>query len=271
MTPTIGEIARRAGVSASTVARALRGDVKGAQKRSSQKMLEIRRISEELGYRPSWRARALSRGKTHSIGLLYADPMWIFEDPMNEIAVALTETLQRFTYDLRLIPVNQGEQWKELVYGGAIDAVAFLVSMPPTAREIVDSKSVPVVMIGDALPEVPYVVPNDEAGGYLATRHLLGLGHKKIVYFVSKTIRPHFSVDQRRLGYERAMREAGVESLIQTWNCSIDEAMTKLMSAQRPTALIGLGPRHLDPDRSQFSDVQRHGHDASNDAPTYSH
>lgn len=239
MTPTIGEIAKRAGVSASTVARALRGDVKGSQKRSIEKALEIRRISEELGYRPSWRARALSRGKTHSIGLLYSDPMWIFEDPMNEIAVSLTETLQRLKYDLRLIPVTADEQWKELVYGGAVDAVAFLVSTPKEAEEIVTSKIVPVVSIGDKRDDAPYVVADDEAGGYLATRHLLGLGHKKISFFVSDTIRPHFSVVERRAGYERAMREAGLETLISCWHCSIEEAMGKLLSAERPTALIG--------------------------------
>lgn len=239
MTPTIGEIAKRAGVSASTVARALRGDTKGSQKRSIEKALEIRRISEELGYRPSWRARALSRGKTHSIGLLYSDPMWIFEDPMNEIAVSLTETLQRLKYDLRLIPVTEDEQWKELVYGGAVDAVAFLVSTPEGAEEIITSKIVPVVSIGDKRDDAPYVVADDEAGGYLATRHLLGLGHTKIVYFVSDTIRPHSSVDDRRAGYERAMREAGLEPLISCWYCSIEEAMGKLLSPERPTALIG--------------------------------
>jgi LacI family transcriptional regulator len=239
VTPTIGEIAKRAGVSTSTVARALRGDVKGSQRRSLEKANEIRRISEELGYRPSWRARALSRGKTHSIGLLYSDPMWIFEDPMNEIAVALTETLQELKYDLRLIPMTEDEEWKALVYGGAVDGVVFLVSTPDEAEELLVSKTVPVVLIGDKRDEAPYIVPDDEAGGYLATRHLLGLGHKRIVYFVSDTIRPHFSVGLRRAGYERAMREAGLESLIANWNCSIEVAMSKLLAPERPTAMIG--------------------------------
>jgi LacI family transcriptional regulator len=239
MPPTIGEIAKRAGVSPSTVARALRGDLKGAQRRSVEKAVEIRRISEELGYRPSWRARALSKGRTHSIGLLYSDPMWIFEDPMNEIAVSLTQSLQSLKYDLRLIPVTEDQQWKELVYGGAVDAVAFLVSIPAAARELLTSEVVPVVLIGDKGDHAPYVVPDDEAGGYLATRHLLGLGHERIVYFVSDTIRSHYSVDERRAGYERAMTEAGLKRLIATWHCSIDEAMGNLLARNRPTAMVG--------------------------------
>lgn len=239
MPPTIEEVARRAGVSPSTVARALRGDLKGAQQRSVERALEIRRISEELGYRPSWRARALSRGKTHSIGLLYSDPMWIFEDPMNDIAVSLTEALQSFKYDLRLIPVTEDQQWKELAYGGAVDAVVFLTSVPDDAREILASERVPVVLIGDKCNDAPYVVPDDEAGGYLATRHLLGLGHERIVFFVSSTIRPHYSVEERCAGYQRAMREAGLQARIDVWECALDEAMGKLLARGRPSALIG--------------------------------
>lgn len=240
MSITIEIIAKRAGVSPSTVARALRGDVKGAQERSAQKAREILRISEELGYRPNWRARALSNGATRTVGLLYSNPMWIYEDPMNEIAVSFTEYLQSLEYDLRLIPVSSDQHWKELVYGGAVDAVAFLVNIPEGAEEVAESGAVPVVLVGvKSTGPAPYVVPDDEAGGYLATRHLLGLGHQRIVYYVSDTIRPHHSVHERRAGYERAMREAGLPELISTWHFGIDEAMARLLGANRPTAMIG--------------------------------
>jgi DNA-binding LacI/PurR family transcriptional regulator len=241
MSVTIELIAKRAGVSPSTVARALRGDVKGAQQRSSQKVDEIRRISEELGYRPNWRARALSRGSTRTVGLLYSNPMWIYEDPMNEIAVSFTEYLQSLEYDLRLIPVSEDEHWKELVYGGAVDAVAFLLSIPDGAEELVGNRDVPVVLIGakSESDDAPYVIPDDLAGGYLATRHLIGLGHKRIIYYVCDTIREHYSVEDRRIGYERAMREAGLTDQISTWHFGIDEAMARLLAPDRPTAMVG--------------------------------
>jgi DNA-binding LacI/PurR family transcriptional regulator len=237
---TIEVIARRAGVSPSTVARALRGDVKGAQERSAQKAREILRISEELGYRPNWRARALSKGATRTVGLLYSNPMWIYEDPMNEIAVSFTKYLQSLEYDLRLIPVSEDQHWKQLVYGGAVDAVAFLLNVPSGAEEIVDNGAVPVVVIGArSAGNAPFVVSDNVAGGYLATRHLLGLGHKRIVYYVSDTIRAHYSVHDRQAGYERAMREAGLTELISTWHFGIDEAMGRLLGPNRPTAMIG--------------------------------
>lgn len=239
MRVTINHIAERAGVSSSTVARVLRGDVKGAQQRSAQKAEEILRISEEMGYRPNWRARALSRGKTHTIGLLYSDPKWIFEDPMNEIAISFTEALQRHNYDLRLIPVTETSDWKELVYGSAVDGLAFLLHVPEPAQELVHENRLPAVLLGDKFGGLPHVVPDDVAGGFLATRHLLGLGHERIVFYIAHTIRDHVSVDERRAGYEKAMREAGLGDAIEVWRCDTDEAMAKLHGPQAPTAMVG--------------------------------
>jgi len=67
MSVTIYEIAERAGVSSSTVARVLRGDVKETQQRSLKNATRIRRIANEMGYRPNRLARAFSRGRTCGI------------------------------------------------------------------------------------------------------------------------------------------------------------------------------------------------------------
>lgn len=236
---TINHIAERAGVSTSTVARVLRGDVKGAQQRSARKAKEILQISEELGYHPDWRGRALSRGKTHTLGLLYSDPKWIFEDPMNEIAISFTEALQKHNYDLRLIPVTGSSDWKELVYGSAVDGLAFLLHIPEPAEQVVREGRLPVVLLGEKFDQIPHVVPDDAGGGYLATRHLLGLGHKRIVFYIADDIRPHVSVEEREEGYRQAMRDAGLADLITVWRCDTDAAMAHLLCANAPTAMIG--------------------------------
>lgn len=239
MAATIQQIAERAGVSTSTVARVLRGDVKGAQKRSALKSAEILRISEELGYSPDWRARALSRKRTHSIGLLYSNPQWIFEDPMNEIAVSFTTALQEHNYDLRLIPVTDSSDWRELVYGNAVDGLAFLLEVPEQAKEVVLSDRLPVVLLGGKMDDRVHVVPDDVSGGYMATRHLLGLGHKKIVFYIADSIRPHVSIDERRQGYEQAMSKAGLADQITVWRCDTHNAMRQLLGPNAPTAMIG--------------------------------
>ncbi|TWT92888.1 HTH-type transcriptional regulator DegA [Botrimarina colliarenosi] len=238
MAVTIDQIAEQAGVSASTVARVLRGDVKGVQERSARKSREILRISAELGYQPNWRARALSRGKTHTIGLLYSNPRWIFEDPMNEIATSFTETLQEENYDIRLVPVTETSDWKELVLGGAVDGLAFLLHVPEPAQAIVLEGRLPTILMGEKFGGLQHVVTDDISGGRLAARHLLGLGHKRIALYVNETIRDHVSVHERRQGFEQAMREAGYDSKAEVWRCNVDDVMQRLLARDAPTAII---------------------------------
>ncbi|TWU28357.1 LacI family DNA-binding transcriptional regulator [Bythopirellula polymerisocia] len=240
MSATLNDIARKAGVSHSTVARVLRGDVKGAQKRSAEKSAEILRLSEELGYQPDWRARALSRRKTQTIGLLYSNPNWIFEDPMNEIAVSFTESLQKHNYDLRLIPANSEDHWKELVFGGAVDGLAMLLHIPEGTEEAISKSGLPTILLGDKLDDdVPHVVPDDVGGAYAATRHLIGLGHKHIVFYIDESIRPHVSVREREQGFRQAIEEAGDSVRGEVWNISTDEAIGRLLDSKRPTAMLG--------------------------------
>jgi LacI family transcriptional regulator len=239
MSVTIYEIAERAGVSSSTVARILRGDVKGVQKRSADKAAEILRLSKELGYQRDWRARALSRGKTRTIGLLYSNPMWIFEDPMNEIAVSFTESLQRQQYNLMLIPTTCQEHWRELVFGGAVDGLALLLQAPEGIEDALGKSGLPVLVLGDKFPHnVPYVVPDDVAGAYSATRHLLALGHERLVYFVCDSVRDHVSVGEREQGYLQAIAEAGPHVRGEVWKFSNEEAVDRLLDRQRPTAML---------------------------------
>lgn len=163
---TINRIAQEADVSPSTVAHVPRGDSMGAQKRSIEKARKIQRLSQELGYWPNWRARALSMGQTRTIGLLYTNPMWIFEDPMNEIAIGFTEALQAQGYDLRPIPVSGDGHWEELVYGGAVDGVVAMVSTPHVIHEVLSHGRVPVVVVGDKCVGASHVVTDDENGAY---------------------------------------------------------------------------------------------------------
>lgn len=237
---TLEQVAREAGVSASTVARVLRGDVKCVQERSAKKAAEVLRISAELGYQPNWRARALSRGKTHTIGLLYANPMWIFEDPMNELAVSFTESLKEHNYELRMIPANSLDNWKDSVLGGAVDGIVMMQHTPETVREAVEKSGLPTLLLGDKLDiGAPQVYPDDVSGGYTAARHLIGLGHERITYFVCDQIREHHSVHERQEGYQKAMDEAGLSTEGLVWHMTIDQALKRLLADDGPTAMVG--------------------------------
>lgn len=158
---------------------------------------------------------------------------------MNEIATSFTEALQKSNYDLRLIPVTESNDWKSLVYGTGVDGLAFLLHVPEGAEEVVRDGRLPLILLGDKFGDAPSVVPDDVSGGRLATRHLLGLGHKRIAFYVADSIRPHVSVDERRAGYEQAMLEAGLGAEIRFWRGDADDVMSKLTGPDAPTAVIG--------------------------------
>jgi LacI family transcriptional regulator len=213
MSVTIYEIAERAGVSSSTVARILRGDVKESYRRGMETAKRIRRLASEMGYRPNLRARAFSRGRTHGIGLLYTDDAWIFEGMNTVVVNSLVRALQRAGYHLVFAPIDDSGSWEEIVLGGQIDGGVVFQTLPANVCDALRERRLPIVLLGDnSDPTVSQVVVDDFAGAYAATKHLIGLGHTRILLFVHETIKPHCSVEERLAGYRAAMAESGLET-----------------------------------------------------------
>jgi LacI family transcriptional regulator len=239
MSVTIYEIAERAGVSSSTVARILRGDVKESHRRSAETAQRIRRIATEMGYRANLRARAFSRGRTHGIGLLYTDDAWIFEGMNTEVVNSLVRSLQRAGYHLVFAPVDASGSWEEIVLGGQIDGGVVFQTLPAEVRDALRVRQLPLVLLGDnSDPSVSQVVVDDIAGAYAATKHLIGLGHKRILFFVHQSVKPHCSVEERRAGYRAAMTEAGLAPQ-ECLRVAEEDAVDILVhGSDRPTAVI---------------------------------
>jgi LacI family transcriptional regulator len=239
MSVTIYEIAERAGVSSSTVARILRGDVRESQRRSAANAQRIRDLANEMGYRPNLRARAFSRGRTHGIGLLYTDDAWIFEGVNTAVVNSLVRSLQREGYHLVFCPVDESSSWEEVVLGGQIDGGVVFQTLPVEVAEAVRKRQLPLVLLGDnSDPGMSQVVVDDFAGAYAATKHLLGLGHRDVVMFVHESIKPHCSVEERLSGYRTAMDEAGLESR-ECLRISEGEVVDVLVRGdERPTGVV---------------------------------
>jgi DNA-binding LacI/PurR family transcriptional regulator len=91
-----------------------------------------------------------------------------------------------------------------------------LVLAAEPAPELVRDIPIPVVVAGvrelgpRALPQADVVAGDDERGGELATSHLLELGHRAIGHISGRS----GPAAHRRRGYERAMREAGLEASV---------------------------------------------------------
>jgi LacI family transcriptional regulator len=239
MAVTIYQIAELAGVSSSTVARILRGDVKESHQRSADTAKRIRRLAREMGYRPNLRARAFSRGRTHGIGLLYTDDKWIFEGMNTEVVHSLVRAVQRSKYHLVFAPIDASGAWEEIVLGGQIDGGVVFHSLPPDVLTAVRERNLPLVLLGDnSDPSLSQVVVDDTAGAYAATKHLLGLGHKNIMYFVHDTVKPHCSVAERRAGYRSAMEEAGLKLRECVYSPEENAIDILVRGNDRPTSIV---------------------------------
>ena len=102
---------------------------------------------------------------------------------------------------------------RSLAVKGRVDGL-LVVSLPPTGAQLerLRTAGVPVVLVDRRLEGATAVFTDDEAGGRLATEHLLRLGHERIA-FVGDTENGPFgftSSEARRHGYEAALRDAGV-------------------------------------------------------------
>src|SRR3954447_9328994 len=239
MPVTIYQIAEVAGVSSSTVARILRGDVKESHRRSAETAKRIRRLEREMGYRPNLRARAFSRGRTHGIGLLYTDDKWIFEGMNTQVVHSLVRAVQHAKCHLVFAPIDSSGAWEEIVLGGQIDGGVVFQSMPSEVLAAVRERNLPLVLLGDnSDPTISQVVVDDTAGAYAATKHLLGLGHRRILFFVHHTVKPHCSIAERLDGYQSAMDEAGLEGDACVHVPEEDAVDLLVRGGDRPSAIV---------------------------------
>jgi DNA-binding LacI/PurR family transcriptional regulator len=164
-----------------------------------------------MGYRPNQRARAFSRGRTRGIGLLYTDDAWIFEGVNTTVVNSLVRCLQAVGHHLVFCPVDEQGAWEDIVLGGQIDGGVVFQPLPLEVANAVRERRLPLVLLGDdSDPTLSHVVVDDAAGAFAATKHLLGLGHERVLLFVHESVKPHCSVQKRLDGYRDAMDEVGL-------------------------------------------------------------
>lgn len=209
--PTIDDIARLAGVSKTTVSRVLnhKPDVDPATRQ------RVLRIVEEQGYVPSITASGLAGGRSRLIGVLVPSFTWPnIPDLMRGIAGVIEQT----PYEMVLYSINESntQQNRSEVINRifATQLTAGLLAMFPghLASEPITrlyNKGFPVVIIDDQVAQTtPWVSADNITGAYLAVRHLVRLGHRRIAHLQGP---PEYLVSQDRYnGYRQALLEAGI-------------------------------------------------------------
>jgi DNA-binding LacI/PurR family transcriptional regulator len=212
----------------------------------------IRTVSEELGFTPSPAARRLSLGRTMTVGVVvsYLTRPQAVERLRGVDEVFADGELDLIVYNVESVP-KRDHYLQTLVDPHRLDGL-LVVSLPPPpqAASLLQRAAVPVVFIDVHVPAVsamPRVVGDDVAGGALAVRHLLDLGHRKIG-LISDAAEDPFgftSSRDRKAGMVGELAAAGVV-LPGGWvghgehgrYQARDLALRMLRRADRPTAIF---------------------------------
>ncbi len=206
--PTLVDVARAAGVSRSTVSRAIND-----QSHVAPDVRElVMRVVAELGYHPDTSARALASGRVDVLDLViveeeakaFADNPF-YGRVMAGVLAALTggEAQMR----VHLVPGHAAASvLDEIAQSGSLGTL--LVNMPAPLAQRFHDRYPQVVSLGRSAGPVPYTEPENAAGAQLAVRHLIDAGRRVVGTIDGRRSNP-CAVD-RHIGYVDAVREAGL-------------------------------------------------------------
>jgi DNA-binding LacI/PurR family transcriptional regulator len=207
----MADIARLAGVSASTVSRALSGSPlipEATRKR-------ITELASSLNYRVNVGAANLRKRDVQTVGVvILGDSLQMISDPfLLSILGSVADTLDERGMSLLLTRLkdNRKHVLSDLVESGQVAGLIVIGQLTMHDHlNALTSNGFPMVVWGANLPDALYpVVGGDNAmGGYLATRHLIEHGCRRIAFFGDIS---HPEAGLRYQGYARALREAGIE------------------------------------------------------------
>jgi DNA-binding LacI/PurR family transcriptional regulator len=171
-------------------------------------------VIAELNYSPSPVARRLSLGKTLTVAAIV--PFFTRPSAIERLR-GVESVLAESVYDLIVFNVETIERrdacFRDVPRRERVDGV-LIISLAPHDQDVdrFTKSGVPVVLIDANHPDLSRAVTDDVAGGYLATQHLINLGHRRIGY-VSDPLESPFNFTSSRdryKGYRRALDVADI-------------------------------------------------------------
>lgn len=208
-TVTIHDVARHAGVAVATVSRVMNntGQVRDDTRR------RVLAAVEELGYRPNRNARGLARGRLATIAALvpFVTHPSASARIQGMVEVCRDHGLPVSLFDVEL-PEHQGEHLRALTGDLRPEGlVIYSLHLTDEERGWLHAAGLRPVLVDAELDGFSSVCIDDEAGGVLATRHLLDLGHERIAFLGDlEQDRFGFTSSQRRhRGWWHALTTAG--------------------------------------------------------------
>ncbi|GIQ73969.1 LacI family DNA-binding transcriptional regulator [Bradyrhizobium sp. RD5-C2] len=247
--PTIRDVAAEAGVSVSSVSRALNGGIYT----SAELHARIMRAVKRLGFEPDQAAQALRSGASNTIGCMVAD----FSNPhYTGMVSAAEEEFQRAGF-LLMLAATKHEEAREAAFLSAVrrrqmDGL-LLFAGDNSHKDFMKGLAMldlPCVTVDRDVPDSVMVRVDHRGGALEATRYLIGLGHRRIALLTgSAAVLPS---SERLAGYRQAHQEAKIDvdpTLIrphmQGTNTAFSSVCQLLQMTKPPTAIISLGTSML--------------------------
>ncbi len=253
--PGIKDVAELAGVSYTTVSHV----INGTRFVKSETAEKVRKAISELGYVLNQTARNLRRGETRTVGVIDAVTLDLFfTEVMRTTQLVLEQSGYSLYFSFCDFPheeCNDQQEWfarKELEYLDQLIArdVDAIIINPINTDHILEeyfrNVSIPVILFQRKLrgPANYPVMSDDFTGGYLAARHFIELGHRNLAVVYGYSYASN-AVARRKLGFEAAMKEAGLSVTGSRWldghydaESGYEKTMELLQSPDRPTGVF---------------------------------
>ena len=240
---TLNDVARLAGVSSMTVSRVINnsGHI-GPETRA-----KVNQAIVELGYMPNVLARQLRSKRTKTIALVLTD---ITNPFFTTIARGVEDTARAQGYAVMFCNTDESEaeelEYVRVLIQRRVDGVLLVPATDSSGSlQLLHKHGLPVVVLDRHVRsgQVDEVRTDSEAGAYLAIRHLIDLGHRRIAVLTGPA---DVSTSMDRVaGYRRALAEESLEPdsryiLFGEYNDASGFEMTRriLAARPRPTALF---------------------------------
>lgn len=210
MRVTIEDIANSAGVSKTTVSRVLNQRYEFMSEETKERVL---RVIKELDYSPNLVAQSLKKGKTRSIGVIVPN---LLNPHYSGFVEGLGKLCKQENYSLILCNVGEDpaeeRRYIQTLLARQVDGlIVCSVGENTVVYQNLVKKGFPLVLADRSIEGVStdLVTVDDFKGAYIATTHLISLGHRRISLIIPpiKNLSTRFN---RLAGYKKALTEQGV-------------------------------------------------------------
>lgn len=244
MSVTIKDVAKKAGVSISTVSRV----INNSKPVSNEIRQKVQAVIEETGYVPNPVARSLVMKKSQLIGVVIPDVSNFF---ISEILGGIEEIGKMYGYDILLCntygDIDQEIRYLSLLKAKQVEGIVFMTwKLQDRLVDYLSSIELPIVLINRNTSnlDLPSVSIDNFSASYKMVKYLIESGHRKIALIRNNLDQDTFGLDQYK-GYKKALDDFGIkfdEGLVKYGNYRLQESYEivedLINKNQLPTAIF---------------------------------